>query len=92
MDKQKPVAERIRPILEAMERSIELARSKRRGVHKPNDTPPDEPSGQSGQSPQPQESGTSEVPAGEQAARPRLKARPKRPSNFTGRSNWRSAS
>ncbi len=71
MDKSRPVAERVRPILNAMERSIDAARRRRlhlddepeQAVARPAPTPPETP-----------------APCDDDV--PRLKARPKRPSSF----------
>lgn len=67
MDKSRAAAERVRPILQAMERSIDSAR--RRRLH---ETPDADPASQA-QHPDPTGNGDSA---------PRTKARPKRPSSF----------
>lgn len=95
MDRQKPVADRIRPILEAMERSIDSARRKRCN-NDPTPTPPsNRPNGS-------HESGADlPHPSSGDESPPRLKARPKRPMNLGGNNGgpngahnggWRSAS
>jgi hypothetical protein len=69
MDKSRAAAERVRPILQAMERSIDSARRKR--LHNPTDADAD---------PAPPVQHSAPSPNGESA--PRMKARPKRPSSF----------
>jgi hypothetical protein len=72
MDKPRPAAERVRPILQAMERSIDAAR--RRRLHTTGDD------GKEENVAKPAEHETA-PPNGEPA--PRLKARPKRPGSFS---------
>lgn len=91
MERSKPVADRIRPILEAMERSIDSARRKRCNVPQDDPTPPtggDGPVNRHSQA-----SSDRARPSGGDDSPPRLKARPKRPLNVhPNASNWRSAS
>jgi hypothetical protein len=92
MDKSKPVADRVRPILEAMERSIDLARRRRlersdcpAEPQRPTAAPPS-PTG-SPPPPPPSQPGETDP-----AAPQRLKARPKRDPSFGtyGNSDFRS--
>ena len=69
MDNVRSAAERVRPILRAMERSIDSARRKRLQETK------DEETGTETVAPEPSENGEPAV---------RLKARPKRPSSLLG--------
>jgi hypothetical protein len=79
MENPRNAADKVRPILQAMERSIDSAR--RRRLNTEDATPaPDEPRPQdAGQMPhiRPDEADEPEA-----ATPPRLKARPKRPSSF----------
>ncbi len=74
MDKTRPVAERVRPILQAMERSIDAARQRR--LHEAGP-----PAREASPVPTPTERQETAVEA-EPATR--LKARPKRPSPLSG--------
>jgi len=73
MDNTKPAAERVRPILQAMERSIDAARQRRlhqTGAESANDAVP---------------APTEGAPPAAEGDRPtRLKARPKRPAPLSG--------
>ena len=71
MDKSKPAADRVRPILQAMERSIDAARQRRTRETRP---------GQPQDTPNPVTPDPT-APDGEQ---PRLRARPKRSTPMTG--------
>jgi len=73
MDNSKPAAERIRPILQAMERSIDAARQRR--LHESGEPEVSEPV-----RPDPQ----TEAPAGDTERAARLKARPKRATPLSG--------
>lgn len=103
MERQRPVSDRIRPILEAMERSIDSARRKRCNTNDRPATPrpasPPTPSGNvNGSHPTHTNSNapSSDLPrpSGGDDSPPRLKARPKRPMNLNSNSsnNWRTAS
>ncbi len=79
MERSRVTSEKIRPILEAMERSIDLARRKRlHAAHPaspaPTAIPPTRPAAP-----------TNEQPNDAQAPYYRQKARPKRPSGVLGR-------
>jgi len=71
MEQSRPAAERVRPILLAMERSIEAARQRRLNANEPDDVETAFPA--------PLKHST---PIGESDAPARLRARPKRPSAF----------
>lgn len=91
MERQKPVADRIRPFLAAMERSIDSARRKRCN----EDEPPHQPEDKSNNgSPESNNTDTDMTrPSGGDDSPPRLKARPKRPMNLNNNTGgWRSAS
>jgi len=93
MDKNRPAADRIRPILEAMERSIDSARRKRCNTN--NGAPDDHDTPNTNRKPnqQPENGKDAQRPAGGDDAPPRLKARPKRPMNLrNSNGGWRSAS
>ncbi len=95
MEKQRPVSDRIRPILEAMERSIDSARRRRcQGTDNADDrTPTHTGKVDSGGTHSPNRHEKSDLPrpsSGDDSP-PRLKARPKRPMNLKDNS-WRSAS
>ena len=68
MSNSKNTADRIRPYLQAMEQSIAAARQRR--LNKPSQTPV---------TPKP----LPEMSSGMEETRPRLRARPKRPPNYT---------
>lgn len=79
MERSRITSEKIRPILEAMERSIDLARRKRlHAAHPaspaPTSIPPTSPAAP-----------TNEQPTDSQEPYYRRKARPKRPSGVLGR-------
>ena len=93
MEQQRPASERVRPILQAMERSIDAARQRR--LYSDSDLPADSAASTATATPTtvpaPQQTiGGPVVPAdpsvdaidGGEATTPRLKARPKRPSAF----------
>lgn len=100
MENQKSAADRIRPILQAMERSIDSARSRRTNVPgtnaAPSTTPPTRPqtqpmnNGPRPLQPMPGVRPSSPQPAAAPAPDPNvkqpLKARPKRDTNFGGAS------
>lgn len=95
MERKRPAADRIRPIIEAMERSIDSARRKRCQSDGESETPPLQPDDQ----PKPESSNGSDAgndvprPSGGDDGPPRLKARPKRPMNLRNPAGgWRSAS
>ncbi|MBT8484869.1 MAG: hypothetical protein HKO59_03565 [Phycisphaerales bacterium] len=72
MDKSRPAAERVRPILEAMERSVTAARQRRLHGGTPASTPTPPTPGTS----------TLEPPARDEETPTRLKARPKRATPY----------
>ena len=78
MDKSREISEKIRPILEAMERSIDSARRKRLQTAHPASPAPTIP-------PTRPASPINEQPSDAQAPYYRQKARPKRPSGVLGR-------
>jgi len=73
MDKSRPAADRVRPILFAMERSIDAARKRRLNQDEPDEREPVVPI-----------SPENKVIPPVAGATPRLKARPKRPTPMVG--------
>jgi hypothetical protein len=76
MDKSRPVAERVRPILQAMERSIDAARRQRLN----HDSGP-------ARAPEPHRDGSPDGNGAPNTPPARLKARPKRSNGFRGYPN-----
>ena len=75
MDNARPVADRVRHILQAMERSIDAARQRRLYAGEPQHNEEEDQVG-------PPPSEPREMLGTESSDPPRLKARPKRPSPF----------